>query len=175
MTAVAESPALAVEHPPIYWETILQGWTRAEGREYGKIEPRKWTKPLRPLAPETSAGFDVIEFGEDVCGIVLYPWQRWLLIHALELNEDGTYRFKRVHLLVGRQNGKTTLAKLLTASRLWERHLFPLGVEMILDALDAVGRGGVLPTIPQNDALATWEPSFAAQPVYRPELLEIEP
>lgn len=63
----------------------------------------------------------------------------------------------------------------LTASRLWERHLFPLGVEMILDALDAVGRGGVLPTIPQNDALATWEPSFAAQPVYRPELLEIEP
>lgn len=63
----------------------------------------------------------------------------------------------------------------LTASRLWERHLFPLGVEMILDALDDVGRGGVLPTIPQNDALATWEPSFSAQPVYRPELLEIEP
>lgn len=113
MTAVAEAPALVVEHPPIYWETILSGWTRREGREYGDIEARKWTKPLRPLTPETSAGFDVIEFGEDVCGIVLYPWQRWLLIHALELNEDGTYRFKRVHLLVGRQNGKTTVAKLL--------------------------------------------------------------
>lgn len=81
--------------------------------EYGVIEPRIYTKPLRKLTPETSLGFDVIEFGEEVCGIYLYPWQKWLLIHALELNEDGTYRFKRVHLLVGRQNGKTTLAILL--------------------------------------------------------------
>lgn len=104
---------IAVEHPPVYWETILSGWTKAEGRAYGKIEPRLWTRPLCPLTPETSAGYDVIAFGEEVCGIVLYPWQRWLLIHALELNADGTYRFKRVHLLVGRQNGKTTIAKLL--------------------------------------------------------------
>lgn len=109
MTAATIAP----EHPPIYWETILSGWDRKEGREYGDIEPRKWTRPLRALSPETSAGFDVIEFGEEVCGIILYPWQRWLLIHALELNANGTYRFKRVHLLVGRQNGKTTVAKLL--------------------------------------------------------------
>lgn len=105
--------AATVEHSPIYWETILRGWTKQENREYGSIEPREWTAPLVSLSPETSAGYDVIQFGEEVCGIVLYPWQRWLLIHALELNEDGTYRFKRVHLLVGRQNGKTTVAKLL--------------------------------------------------------------
>lgn len=80
---------------------------------YGITEPRLWTKPLRPLTPETSAGFDVIEFGEDVCDIFLFPWQKWLLIHALELNEDGTYRFRKIHILVGRQNGKTTLMKLL--------------------------------------------------------------
>lgn len=104
---------VAVQHPPVYWETILAGWTKREGRAYGEIEPREWTKPLVSLSPETSAGYDVIAFGEKVCGIILYPWQRWLLIHALELNEDGTYRFKRVHLLVGRQNGKTTIAKLL--------------------------------------------------------------
>lgn len=85
----------------------------APGKWYGFIEPRIWTRPLRDLTPETSVGFDVIEFGEQVCGIYLYPWQKWLLIHALELNEDGTLRFKRVHLLVGRQNGKTTVAKLL--------------------------------------------------------------
>lgn len=111
--AEAVAPDLVTEHPPIYWETILAGWTRAEGRDYGEIEPREWTRPLVPLSPETSAGFDVIGFGEEVCGIYLYPWQRWLLIHALELNADGTYRFKKVHLLVGRQNGKTTIAKLL--------------------------------------------------------------
>ncbi len=84
-------------------------------KQYGRTEPRKWTKPLRPLTPETSLGFEVIDFALQVLGIELWPWQRWLLIHALELREDGTYRFRRVIVLVGRQNGKTTLASVLAA------------------------------------------------------------
>lgn len=51
-------------------------------------------------------------------GIDLLPWQKWLLIHALELNEDGTYRFKTVLLLVARQNGKSTLMQVLTLWRM---------------------------------------------------------
>ena len=94
-------------------EKFIEGGEREQGKTYGKIEPRLWVKPLRELTPETSAGFEVIEFGEQVCGIFLYPWQKWLLIHALELKEDGTYRFQKVHVLVGRQNGKTTVVKLL--------------------------------------------------------------
>jgi hypothetical protein len=82
---------------------------------YGRETPRLWTRPLRPLTPETSLGFEVIEFALVVLGIDLYPWQKWLLIHALELREDGTYRFRRVIVLVGRQNGKTTLASVLAA------------------------------------------------------------
>lgn len=82
----------------------------------GKTEPRLWTKPLRELTPETSHGFSVIAFALEVLGIDLYPWQKWLLIHALELNEDGTYRFRKIFVLVGRQNGKTTL---LTVLSLW--------------------------------------------------------
>jgi phage terminase large subunit-like protein len=82
----------------------------------GKTEPRLWTKPLRELTPETSHGFSVIDFAFAVLGITLYPWQKWLLIHALELNEDGTYRFRKIFILVGRQNGKTTL---LTVLSLW--------------------------------------------------------
>jgi phage terminase large subunit-like protein len=58
----------------------------------------------------------VIEFALAVLGITLYPWQKALLIRALELNEDGTYRFRKVFVLVGRQNGKTTL---LTVLALW--------------------------------------------------------
>lgn len=58
----------------------------------------------------------MIEFATLFLGITLYPWQRWLLIHALELNEDGTYRFRKVFVIVGRQNGKTTL---LTVLALW--------------------------------------------------------
>jgi phage terminase large subunit-like protein len=49
-----------------------------------------------------------------VCGIELLPWQSWLLVRMLELNEDGTFRFSRVVVLVGRQNGKTTLLKILS-------------------------------------------------------------
>lgn len=83
----------------------------AKGRE----TPRLWTKPLRELTPETSLGFEVIEFAELILRVYLYPWQKWLLIHALELNEDGSYRFRRVIVLVARQNGKSLIAAVLAA------------------------------------------------------------
>lgn len=86
------------------------------GKHVGSTEPRLCTQPLRELTPETSHGFSVIEFARDVLGVILYPWQKALLIRALELNEDGTYRFRKVFVLVGRQNGKTTL---LTVLALW--------------------------------------------------------
>lgn len=62
----------------------------------------------------------------------------------------------------------------LTASQLWRVHLFPLGVDLIRQAANNAAHGD-LPRYPQDDALATWEPSFDSKPLYRPELLEIEP
>lgn len=82
---------------------------------FGKTEPRLWTKPLRELTPETSLGFEVIDFAREILGITLRPWQEWLLIHALELLPDGQYRFRKVIVLVARQNGKTLLASVLAA------------------------------------------------------------
>lgn len=83
---------------------------------YGKTEPRIWTKPLRKLTPETSLGYEVIDFAEQILMVNLYPWQKWLLIHALELlDDDITYRFRRIIVLVARQNGKTLLASVLAA------------------------------------------------------------
>jgi hypothetical protein len=81
----------------------------------GREEPRVWTRPLRPLTPETSHGFHVIEFARVYLGVTLRPWQCWLLIHALELLDDGTYRFRKVIIIVGRQNGKTKLIEVLAA------------------------------------------------------------
>lgn len=52
-------------------------------------------------------------------GITLLPWQRWLLIHALELTEDGTFRFRIIVLLVARQNGKSTVMQVLTLWRMY--------------------------------------------------------
>lgn len=82
--------------------------------KFGSAEPRIATTPLRELTPETSLGFQVIEFATDVLGIRLHPWQRVALIRMLEQREDGSLRFRTVVILVARQNGKSTLAQVLT-------------------------------------------------------------
>jgi hypothetical protein len=82
---------------------------------YGITEPRIFTKPLRELTPQTSRGFAVIAFATEILGVQLFPWQEWLLIHLLELNEDGTLRFPKALVIVGRQNGKTAIAAVLAA------------------------------------------------------------
>jgi phage terminase large subunit-like protein len=101
--------------PTIYEQVVFATALLAySGKHLGKTEPRLATKPLRELTPDTSHGYSVIEFATEVLGVNLFPWQRALLIRALELNEDGTYRFRKVFVLVGRQNGKTTLLTVLT-------------------------------------------------------------
>lgn len=79
----------------------------------GCESPRLATEPLRPLTPETSLGFEAIEFIEVMCDVTLLPWQKWWLIHALELLPNDRFRFRTILTLVGRQNGKTTLLKCL--------------------------------------------------------------
>ena len=79
----------------------------------GKETPRIYPQPLRELTPDTSVGFEIIEFAENVLEIHLIPWQKWLLIHAFEVVDDPDdgwrFRFRTVIVEVGRQNGKTTL------------------------------------------------------------------
>ena len=69
------------------------------------------------MTPETTLGFDCIEFAEEVLDLHLLPWQKWQLIHALEILGDRKswrFRFRIVITLVGRQNGKTTLGTVLS-------------------------------------------------------------
>ena len=80
----------------------------------GHTTPRLWTPPLRPLTPDTSYGFDVVEFARDRLYFPLDPWQQWQAIHAGELLPDGRPRFRIVLVLVARQNGKTTLPVILS-------------------------------------------------------------
>lgn len=60
----------------------------------------------------------------------------------------------------------------VTARSLWRGHLAPLGLELIQRAAYEAGEGIVM-NRPQDDRLATWEPSFEGAPLYRPELLEL--
>jgi hypothetical protein len=101
----------------------------------GSTEPRLWTKALRPLTPETSFGYDVIEFAREVLKQPLDPWQEWLVIRAGELQADGvTPRFRQVLVLVSRQNGKTFLLQVLALYWMYvERVKLVLGTSTILD------------------------------------------
>lgn len=72
--------------------------------------PRIYTKPLRELTPETTVGYEIIDFAEKVVGIDLLPWQKWLAIHAFEVIDTPRgwrFRYRTVITEVGRQNGKT--------------------------------------------------------------------
>jgi hypothetical protein len=95
----------------------------------GRTEPRQYTPPLRELTPETSYGYDVINFARDVLEEPLDPWQEWTVIHAGELLEDGRPRFRQVLILVARQNGKTHLLKVLALYWLYVE-AWPLTVGM---------------------------------------------
>lgn len=79
----------------------------------GRKEARLFTPPLRDLTPQTSYGYNVIRFADDVLGMPLDPWQQWLVIHAGELLEDGRPRFRQALVIVARQNGKTHLLMVL--------------------------------------------------------------
>jgi hypothetical protein len=85
---------------------------------YGRTEARVFTPPLRPLNRKTSRGFEVIDFAEMI-GEPLLPWQQWAVIHALELNPDGTYRFRTILILVARQSGKSQLKRIVTLWRMY--------------------------------------------------------
>lgn len=93
--------------------------------------PRIYTPPLRELTPDTTLGFDMIDFSREVLRIEPHPWQRWFLVHAFETVDlpDGTWRlrFRTIILLVGRQCGKTTLGTIVALY-----FLYQLGVALIL-------------------------------------------
>lgn len=56
-----------------------------------------------------------------------------------------------------------------TARSLWERELFPLGLLLFRTVIDDLSNG-VMVRIPQQQSVATWEPSIGRAPVFRPEL-----
>jgi len=110
----------------------------------GRETPRLFTAPLRELTPATTRGFEAISFAEDVLGFVLHPWQRWLLLHGLELLADGTFRFRTLLVLVARQNGKTTLVQVLA---LWRMYVdgapLVIGTAQNLDLAEECWQGAV--------------------------------
>jgi methionyl-tRNA formyltransferase len=59
-----------------------------------------------------------------------------------------------------------------TVDTLWRDHLAPLGVTLILRVLDDLTAGRRV-EVPQDEAAATWEPSFDTAPLFKPELPQL--
>lgn len=97
------------------------------GPVVGSVLPRLWTRPLVtgppgpcgcgcPLTPDTTDGFQVDDWARRVLRAPLRGWQRWAVIHGLELDAaTGGPRFRTVLLEAGRQNGKTRVPGVLSS------------------------------------------------------------
>ncbi|MBQ9003136.1 MAG: hypothetical protein IJ087_14895, partial [Eggerthellaceae bacterium] len=97
----------------------------------GKTEPRVWTRPLRELSPSTSLGFAFVDWCTEVVGINLLPWEKWLAVHAMEIegsfDVSWSFRFRTVLVLIARQNGKSLFAELVSLF-----FMYVLGVSLVL-------------------------------------------
>lgn len=61
-----------------------------------------------------------------------------------------------------------------TASDLWRDELFPMGLRLLSRVLADLDRG-VIVRVDQDDACATWEPSWSRPPIERPDLMQLPP
>ena len=100
---------------------------------------------------------------------------RWAIRMGDKVTGGSVYR------LSNRMDGGNVLAQRHafvrpgdTAGELWRRDLAPLGVELLAQTVAAFAAHGYQHGTPQDEALATWEPSIDRPPAYRPDLLMIE-
>ncbi len=113
----------------------------------GSPNPRISTTPLRPY----TRGPELIEFAKSV-GVEFLPWQRELARRALEVRADGSWRFKTVVVLVGRQSGKTTFCKVLALWRMQQDNALVVGAAQSLDISREAWAGAVELALDNPDA-----------------------
>jgi methionyl-tRNA formyltransferase len=58
------------------------------------------------------------------------------------------------------------------AGELWRRELMPMGLKLLEQVLNDID-SGVLVRVPQDERLATWEPSWERPPIVKPDLVQI--
>jgi methionyl-tRNA formyltransferase len=57
------------------------------------------------------------------------------------------------------------------AETLWRRDLAPLGVRLLAETVARIAADGHVPGKPQDEEIATFEPSWERPPAYRPDLI----
>jgi methionyl-tRNA formyltransferase len=83
-------------------------------------------------------------------------------VYQLSNHMDGGNVLAQQHVFVRPED---------TAEELWRRDLSPLGVALLAGVVTRFAESGFQHGKPQDEALATWEPSIDRPPAYRPDLL----
>ena len=112
------------------------------------MEPVVWSAPD---APESRAR-DAFEVAER-CGLILDPWQRFVLERSLGVREDGKWAAFEVGLVVSRQNGKGAILEALELAGLFcwgdrlvihSAHQFDTSMEAFLRMEQLLEEGGLI-------------------------------
>lgn len=103
----------------------------------GNEEPRLWTPSLVELDDRTSLGPSVVQFAEEILGLRLFPAQKWMLLHLLELRapyDDRTaLRYRTALVIMARQNSKSTLSAIIALY-----FLYVLNVRLVVGSAQAL-------------------------------------
>ena len=99
---------------------------------------------------------------------------RWTIACGDTVTGGSIYRLNNVV-----DGGPIILQKHLFVGKAWDHHqlwkaLFPLGVQLVRDAVRMLEKQGYIEGEPQDQQFATWEPPFGASArLFRPELLSL--
>jgi hypothetical protein len=91
----------------------------AETELLGNITPRILLPKLPAFTPDNTLGFECIDFARNRLGVTPMPHQELILKAGLLLNPDGSFRFRTIVIIMGRQSGKTRTLQILTLWRLF--------------------------------------------------------
>jgi hypothetical protein len=112
--------------------------------------PRFFT-PSHPRAVRSLFDAECERFIVEDMGYELRPWQRAVLLRALEVDEDGQLCWRVITVSVGRQSGKTYLIRMLTNLRVkLFAHLEPQSILHIGRVRDAAR------SVIVNETFARW-------------------
>lgn len=125
-----------------------QGRSTQKLTVYGSTEPRVMTRRARGQ----SKGTALVKFAQSTLGMDLLPWQKWLLVSALQCKGNRWLR-RTVLALAARQNGKTkvTTTRVLGGMCLWQEEVIgaaqnrDVALESWTEALEVAHEAGLEP------------------------------
>lgn len=99
---------------------------------------------------------------------------RWTIIMGDKVTGGTVYRLSNKT-----DGGNIILQKFvfvpprIDATELWRASLAPLGVALLRKAVEGFRDHGFINGVPQDENLATWEPSIDRPPLFKPDLLQL--